>query len=579
MNFASMKLGTRLGLAFCAMVLLTLGVGGFSLDRLARMDAATSEIADNSLPSIRTLGELRAAANQMRRVESDILLSAEEDEMRALQGRIDELKTTIAAKEKAYEPIATAEGEKLHLQKYRQVRDAYFAAQPKLLALARTGAAKADEARALFRGESRSAFNGMLGEIAELVTINDAESKRTRDAAQSAYATAVLWTLVIGAVALLVAIALAVWIVRSVTRQLGGEPAEAAALAQRVADGDLTTPIALRSGDAASLLAALKRMQDRLAAIVSGVRGGAEGVATASSQISQGNNDLSGRTEEQASALQQTAASMKQLAVTVRQNAEHAQQGNELAQSASAVAVRGGEVVGQVVQTMKGINDSSRRISDIIGVIDGIAFQTNILALNAAVEAARAGEQGRGFAVVAGEVRTLAQRSADAAKEIKSLIDASVQRVQQGSELVDQAGSTMEEVVRSIGQVTQLMGEISAASQQQSAGVAQIGQAVAQMDQATQQNAALVEESAAAAGSLKAQAQQLVGAVAVFKLEGGRSVAVNEAQIAPAAVPVEPAPRPMAKPVHHAAPVPERPLARQLPPVQRTGTDDDWTSF
>jgi methyl-accepting chemotaxis protein len=239
-------------------------------------------------------------------------------------------------------------------------------------------------------------------------------------------------------------------------------------------------------------------------------------VATASAQIAQGNNDLSARTEQQASALEQTAASMEELSSTVRQNADNARQGNQLAQNASTVAVRGGEVVGQVVDTMKGINDASRKIADIIGVIDGIAFQTNILALNAAVEAARAGEQGRGFAVVASEVRSLAGRSAEAAKEIKGLISDSVQRVEQGTVLVDQAGTTMAEVVAAIRRVTDIMGEISAASTEQSQGVAQVGEAVTQMDQATQQNAALVEESAAAAESLKAQAQQLVQAVAVL---------------------------------------------------------------
>jgi methyl-accepting chemotaxis protein len=253
---------------------------------------------------------------------------------------------------------------------------------------------------------------------------------------------------------------------------------------------------------------------------VNDVRQNADSVATASSQISQGNTDLSSRTEEQASALQQTSASMKQLAATVRQNADNAEQGNGMARDASDVAARAGGVVGQVVETMKGINESSRRIADIIGVIDGIAFQTNILALNAAVEAARAGDQGRGFAVVASEVRSLAQRSADAAREIKGLITASVERVEHGSQLVDQAGTTMEEVVQAIRRVTDLMGGISAASREQSQGVAQIGEAVHQMDQATQQNAALVEESAAAAASLQTQAQQLVGAVAVFRLEG-----------------------------------------------------------
>jgi methyl-accepting chemotaxis protein len=306
-------------------------------------------------------------------------------------------------------------------------------------------------------------------------------------------------------------------------RELGGEPAQVAALAQAVARSDLSSRILVRAGDTTSVVAGMAGMQASLSGIVNTVRANAESVATASAQIAQGNLDLSSRTEEQASALQQTAASMEQLGATVKQNADNARQANQLALGASGVAVKGGEVVAQVVDTMKGINDSSRRIVDIISVIDGIAFQTNILALNAAVEAARAGEQGRGFAVVASEVRSLAQRSAAAAKEIKGLITESVDRVGQGTALVDQAGATMTEIVTSIRRVTDIMGEISAASVEQASGVAQVGEAVTQMDQATQQNSALVEESAAAAESLKAQAEALVAAVAMFKLGHGAS--------------------------------------------------------
>ncbi len=313
-------------------------------------------------------------------------------------------------------------------------------------------------------------------------------------------------------------------VTRSLLRQLGGEPDYATQVAHRIAAGDLTTDIGLRTGDQSSLLCAIKSMSEGLADIVGRVRSGSEGVASASVEIAQGNQDLSARTESQASALEQTAASMEQLSATVKQNADSAKLANQLAMNASAVAVQGREVVTQVVDTMKGINDSSRKIADIIGVIDGIAFQTNILALNAAVEAARAGEQGRGFAVVASEVRSLAGRSAEAAKEIKHLINASVDRVAQGTALVDQAGVTMTEVVQSIARATELMGEISSASNEQAAGVAQVGEAVTQMDQVTQQNAALVEQMAAAASSLQSQANDLVRVVAVFQLaDDGRS--------------------------------------------------------
>ena len=301
-------------------------------------------------------------------------------------------------------------------------------------------------------------------------------------------------------------------------RVLGTDPSELVALANRISNGDLSVRVQYREGDTESVVARMSQMQTSLYKVVTQVRQGSESVSTASAEIAQGNHDLSSRTESQAGALQTTASSLDPLNATVKQNADNARLANQLAQSASLVAVKGGEVVAQVVDTMKGINESSKKISDIISVIDGIAFQTNILALNAAVEAARAGEQGRGFAVVASEVRSLAGRSAEAAKEIKTLISDSVSKVEQGTALVDQAGSTMTEVVGSIRKVSDIVGEISSASTEQSTGVAQVGQAVTQMDQDTQQNAALVEQMAAAATSLKGQAQDLVGTVSIFKL-------------------------------------------------------------
>jgi methyl-accepting chemotaxis protein len=320
------------------------------------------------------------------------------------------------------------------------------------------------------------------------------------------------------AVLAMILIGLSLLITRSVIDQLGAEPVVAAALTHRMAQGDLTVRINLKPGDTSSLLHSISEMRDGFARLVGEVRQGSLGVAQASAEIAQGDMDLSSRTEHQASALEQTAASMQELNSTVHRNADSARQANQLALNASTVAVQGGAVVSQVVDTMHGINESSRRISDIISVIDGIAFQTNILALNAAVEAARAGEQGRGFAVVATEVRSLAGRSAAAAREIKTLISASVERVEAGTALVNQAGATMDEVVTSIKRVTDIMAEITTASNEQALGVAQVGEAVSSLDQATQQNAALVEEMASAATQLKALADSLVDTVSVFTL-------------------------------------------------------------
>ncbi|WP_192884862.1 methyl-accepting chemotaxis protein, partial [Paracidovorax avenae] len=416
----------------------------------------------------------------------------------------------------------------------------------------------------------------------DLLDVRQAEAE---DARATALAVEVGGT----ALAVVVALLLSLWVTRSITRPI----ARAVDVARAVAAGDLTQRIEIHARDEVGLLLeSLRDMNTALATVVSRVRQGSESVASASMQIAQGNSDLSSRTESQASALEETAASMEELGSTVAQNADNARQANQLAQASSGVAEQGGAVVAQVVDTMKGISESSRRISDIINVIDGIAFQTNILALNAAVEAARAGEQGRGFAVVAGEVRSLAQRSAGAAKEIKELITASVERVESGAQLADRAGSTMTEVVGSIRRVTDIMGEISAASSEQSAGVAQVGEAVTQMDQTTQQNAALVEEMAAAASSLRSQAQDLVQAVSVFRLASDTpqaavavapSVAVAPAVSAPvAARPSEPARKPSPAKVRARARTPAlRPAAAAAglmagPALAVPGAPGDW---
>jgi len=382
-------------------------------------------------------------------------------------------------------------------------------------------------------------------------------------------------TLAAIAVGLIVAVTMGIWLVKAISGPINA----AVKVAQSVAAGDLTHPIEVRSSDeTGQLMAALKTMSDNLQKIVGEVRASTDTIATASSEIATGNLDLSSRTEQQASSLEETASAMEELTSTVKQNADNARQANQLAASASSVAVQGGQVVSQVVDTMEAINNSSRKIVDIISVIDGIAFQTNILALNAAVEAARAGEQGRGFAVVASEVRSLAQRSAAAAKEIKSLIDDSVEKVGTGSKLVGQAGVTMDEVVASVKRVTDVMGEITAASQEQSTGIEEVNRAITQMDEVTQQNAALVEQAAAAAQSLQDQAGRLATVVGVFKLHEGQRAVSMAAPVSRPSVDITPRPTALSS-----AKPPVRKIAAAkpaAPAVKAGGSDDgDWEQF
>ena len=512
--FQNLAIGVRLGAAFGALLLLLLVVAVFGALSVDRVHDNAERMYHQNVVSLRSLGQVNALILRNRILVMDMMANPEPSNV---DKRDAELKSNIEKVTKAWEQFLSTDQspqEKALGEEFIRVRTSYVR-EGLLAARDAVRAGKIDDARRVYR-EKISPISPSLQAVVDKLLQSQVE-QAAADLAEAALTEKSVYiaNAVMAALALLLGAFMAWAATRSITRPV----AAAVRIAQTVAAGDLTSAIPLNGRDELGrLLAALAQMQDSLSGVVDTVRGNAGSVATASAQIAQGNLDLSQRTEVQASALQQTAASMEQLGVTVKNNADSAHQANRLASEASGVATQGGAVVAEVVNTMKGINDASKRIADIIGVIDGIAFQTNILALNAAVEAARAGEQGRGFAVVASEVRSLAQRSADAAREIKTLISASVERVQQGSVLVDQAGMTMTRVVASIQRVSDIVGEISSASTQQSSGVAQVGEAVSQMDQATQQNAALVEQSAAAAESLKAQAQTLVQAVAVFKL-------------------------------------------------------------
>ena len=519
MKFSNLKLGTKLMAAFAVVCSLGAGVSAIGIHNMAALHEEAERVFAMDMIGLSQVKE--ANINLMyvaRSLRNAVLALKSEDRVKFLETADKEVKEARALLDKS-RPLFSLENEKAA---YAEVDDAWSAYWTELNILkGEIHAAPPGETAALtprLFGVFRHAVNRLDDGMSKMAQVKEGNALQSAKRGAAAYASSRALMLALACGAVIAGLAIGFLLARGITRRLGAEPDGAVALARQVAQGDLSVPIALREGDEGSLMASLRDMRDSLSTVVADVRGNAEGLATASAQIAQGNSDLSSRTEEQASALEQTAASMEQLGSTVTQNADHARQANQLAQGASAVAGKGREVVGRVEQTMRGIDESSKKIADIIGVIDGIAFQTNILALNAAVEAARAGEQGRGFAVVAAEVRTLAQRSAQAAREIKSLITNSVERVEQGAALVGEAGMTMGEVVNAIQRVADIMGEISAASVQQSSGVAQIGDAVNQMDKVTQENAALVEESAAAAENLSEQARKLVGAVAVFKL-------------------------------------------------------------
>ena len=526
---AGMKVGTRLGLGFAWGVLLLILVTVFGLYNMDQMQRRFLEVVTVNNPESKLVSEMMETV-QERSISLRNLM---------LQGGAEDIEKEAAYIKAQTQKYLAAE------QKLRKMFDSESGTQPEEKAALPKIKAQADTAHKLIEqavdlGLKREAYElaQFLKEEylpvqkkwqAELTVLSAIEDKQNLDAARdstSAYDAARWLMLVTSVTGVITALLTAVWITRNLLKKLGGEPDYAVSIAGQIADGDLAVHIDTKKGDQESLLAAMSVMRDKLAAIVTQVRTGSETISTASTEIARGNLDLSARTEQQAGSLEETASSMEQLNSTVKQNAENALQANQLAAAASDVAVQGGSIVSQVVATMESINASSQKVVDIISVIDGIAFQTNILALNAAVEAARAGEQGRGFAVVASEVRSLAQRSASAAKEIKVLIGDSVERVETGSKLVEQAGVTMNDIVTSIRRVTDVMSEITSANTEQSSGIEQINEAIIQIDDMTQQNAALVEQAAAAAQSLQDQAGNLMHLVSVFKLDG-RQIAMS----------------------------------------------------
>ena len=584
--FKNLKVQTRLLSGFLIVALLGAVVAAIGVANMAAMNDQANRAYANDLLGVSHTGQANVALIFAGRATRNVLLSSTPEEKQRQIAIVQAKKgEVVAALDRARPLFVTAGGKALFAEIDQGVVE-YDKALSHLIAIASAAITPEQQAEVLtfLFGEMATKTNFLDAKLTELSQQKAGAAKASKEAASALYekSRAIMLALVLAGLGL--SVGLGIWMTRTLTRQLGGEPSYAAEAASAIAGGDLSMVIDTRSGDTTSLLFAMETMRKSLVDIVTEVRGGTDMIATASNQIASGNLDLSSRTEEQAGSLEETASSMEELTGTVKQNADNARQANSLAESASAVAVRGGAVVSDVVVTMAAINESSRKIVDIIGVIDGIAFQTNILALNAAVEAARAGEQGRGFAVVASEVRNLAQRSAAAAKEIKELINDSVDKVDAGGKLVDQAGTTMTEIVESITRVTDIMSEISSATREQTSGIEQINQAIAQMDQVTQQNAALVEEAAAAAGSLQEQAGQLATVVSVFKLSGAEQQAAPVAPRKVQAPEAAPAGKRPAQPAARAlnGPAPARPAAAKAPKAQRAPAaagSDDWEEF
>jgi methyl-accepting chemotaxis protein len=534
MNLANMKVGVRLGLGFALVLVLLVMVTVVGILRMAQIQNRLDHVVNVNNVVTRLVVDMRNNVSERVTSLRTLTLMTDPSDMEPELNRFkeqtakyDDLQGKLAAK---FSEEATAEEKSL----LNQVKEAEGAAMPAIAkASALYLANNAMDATRVMVKEIRPAQKKWLDALDQLGKLEDKLNTQTQADAEAAFASARNFMLVLLALAVAMGIVAATVITRGLLKQLGGEPGYTARIAGSIAEGDLSIGIETKSSDRGSLLVEMKQMRNSLVDIVSQVRRGTHTITTASREIAAGNTDLSSRTELQASSLEKTASAMEELTSTVKQNADNAREANHLAATASDVARKGGEVVSQVVGTMGEINSSASKIADIIGVIDGIAFQTNILALNAAVEAARAGEQGRGFAVVASEVRNLAQRSAAAAKEIKQLIGDSVEKIGRGSKLVGEAGETMDEVVASVKRVTDIMSDIASASAEQSAGIEQVNLSIIEMDGMTQQNAALVEQAAAAFQSLQDQAAELQRVVSIFKLAEG-----EEAAAAPAPSPV-----------------------------------------